>query len=99
MAEIQEGKQNVNEALNRNLLLAEVIPAVQNGFITKEQVAYCLGWKDLVNPNSEPQVVLYNAMGPDVGTVLLATNASIVYGLDARPPSTDKTKYFLSGMG
>lgn len=103
MAETQQEPQNINsesaavhEALNRNLSLAETVPVVQNGFITKEQVAYCLGWKDLVNPNSEPQAVLYNAIGPDVGTVLLSTNATSVYGVDAQPPSIDRTRHFLS---
>lgn len=103
MTEVTDGTQKINDenapahiALNRNLSLAETVPAVQNGFITKEQTAYCLGWKDLVNPNSEPQTVLYNAMGPDAGTVLLTTNATSVYGVDFDPPSLDKTKSYLA---
>lgn len=94
--EIEENSQTEIANFNRNLLLAETVAIVQNGFITKEQTAYCLGWKDLVNSNSRVQTVLYSGMGPDVATVLLTTDATTIYGVDTRPPSTDKTSHYLA---
>lgn len=81
--------------LAKNLALAPTLPIVRSGFISKEQATYCMGWKDIVNPQSEPKVVLYNAMGPDVSTILLATNADTVYGVDFQPPQVTKLMYYL----
>lgn len=85
-----------NAALNRNLSLAEALPCVKNGFIFPEQAAYCIGWKDIVNPTSETQTILYNAMGPDVLTPLLTANAKTVYGVDLRSPEPEKTRRYLA---
>jgi|GEM_PF-4270395 len=86
MAEpVQDQKQQQQEQnpafhaeLQRNLFLAETLPSVKNGFLSREQAAYCMGWKDIVNPQSDPQTILYNAMGPDIVTPLLTTNAATI---------------------
>lgn len=89
---INENKAN---EFNKNFTLAEKIIPVQNKYLSKEQTTYCLGWKNLVNKKSEPCNVMYNAMGPDIATALLTTNATSIYGIEFSPPETKKLKYYL----
>lgn len=63
---------------------AAQIPVVKNKLLLKAQAAYQMAWKELVNPDSRPITVVYNAMGADVSTVLLATDATTIIGLDNR---------------
>lgn len=68
---------NLNELLRK----AEELPAVSNGLMLKQQAAYCLAWNSIVGKQEK---VLYNAMGPDLATVLLTTNASEIIGVDVK---------------
>jgi len=61
-----------------------------------EQVAYSMRLKDIVNPSSTPNYTTrYNAMGADVSTVLYATNADVVEGIEMVGINTALLYYFL----
>jgi hypothetical protein len=66
---------------------AEVLPVVQNHLMSPEQAAYCLGWRDQLNPESRPFRLLYTHMGPDVSTSLTMTDADVIDGVDRQFPS------------
>lgn len=55
------------------------MPAVRNGLLSREHVAYCLAVNSIIGPQ---QKAVYNAMGPDISTVLLVTNPRKVVGVD-----------------
>ncbi len=65
--------------LRELLAKAEVSCAVKNGLLTKEQVTYCMAWRRKIGDQKR---VMYNAMGPDLSTVLLTTNAKDIIGID-----------------
>jgi hypothetical protein len=74
-----------------NLNCAETLPPVKDGSLSKEQAAYCLAWKDIVNPESKKgETIMYNAMGPDFLTAFLVSNAEKIYGIDSNPPTYEK---------
>jgi hypothetical protein len=80
-------KHNFKDNLDR----AEILPPVKNGSISKEQAAYCLGWKDIINPESKQgETIMYNAMGPDFLTAFLVSNAELIYGIDSNLPNYEK---------
>lgn len=86
-----ESKSIEKHSLKENLARAEMLPPVKNSSILKEQVAYCLAWKDIINPESKQgETIMYNAMGPDFLTAFLVSNAEIIYGIDSNLPKYEK---------
>jgi hypothetical protein len=57
------------------------LSCVRYGFMQVEQAMYCLAWKRAVNP-PPTSTVIYNAMGPDVSTLLLSTNATEIVAVE-----------------
>lgn len=84
--------------LQRLLESAESIPIVKNSLLTPEQVVYSLAWRDLVNPGSELISTIYPAIGPDLSTVLITTDATTIYGLDIEPPDINKLREHLLNL-
>lgn len=66
---------------------AEALPVVQNHLMSPEQAAYCLGWRDQLNPEGRPFRLLYTHMGPDVSTSLTMMDADVIDGVDRQFPS------------
>lgn len=58
----------------------EINPLPKIDLMMPLQIKYYLAWHNLIGDQKR---VLYNAMGPDVGTVLLTTNAEKIIGIDA----------------
>lgn len=71
--------------------LAANLPCVTSGFMKVEQAMFCLAWKHTIQPSSNASVV-YNAMGPDITTVLLSTNATEVVAVEKEPVRADALK-------
>jgi hypothetical protein len=72
-------KKMKKESLNQILALVQQTSAVQNSLLRKEHIAYCLSWNEVLGTQKK---VVYNAIGPDISTVLLTTNASEIIGVD-----------------
>lgn len=62
--------------------LAKSSLIAQNGLLRWEHVVYQMAWKKEINPDSKPFSAVYVAMGADVATLLLASNATTVYAID-----------------
>lgn len=71
-------------------------PIVRNRLLRHEHVSYSMAWKRQINPHSRPITVLHTACGPDLSTVLLATNASRIIAVDRFVPQVDSLNLFLS---
>lgn len=56
---------------------AKSLPEIE--LMLPQQIEYCLAWHDLIGDRRK---VLYSAMGPDISTVLLVTNAEKIIGID-----------------
>ncbi len=67
----------------------------RNGLLKPEHVAYCMAWRDEVNPDSRPISVLYGGMGADVSTVFLTTDAEVVIGVDYEEINRERLEGFL----
>jgi hypothetical protein len=55
----------------------ELLPKIE--LMLPQQIEYYLAWHGLIGDRGK---VLYNAMGPDISTVLLVTNAEKIIGID-----------------
>lgn len=74
---------DVSKRYAQHKALAETLPSVQNGLLNKEQIIFSMGHKEIVNPASlNGFIVRYNAIGPDLSTVLFATNAAVIDGIE-----------------
>ncbi len=72
--------------------LARISNIVTNELLSLEQAHYYMQWKDRLNPDDqESYKVLYPCMGADLATVLLATNASHIVGVDMSNPDGDQS--------
>jgi len=60
---------------------ARLQPAVKNNLLREEHVTYLLYWQNIIGKQER---VVYNAMGPDVSTVLLLTDANEIIGIDPK---------------
>ncbi len=65
------------------LEVAEELPAVRNSLLTREHAAYCLALNSMIGRQER---TVYNAMGPDISSVLLLTDASEIIGVDPNCP-------------
>lgn len=76
------GLNNTDESeyLESLLRTAENIVPVKNDLLRKEHAAYCLAVYDMIGRQN---MVAYNAMGPDISTVLLLTNPGEILGIDS----------------
>ena len=64
------------------LELARTFPPVEQGFMQAEQAAYFMAWKQEANQDSRPFTLLYPAMGPDLISALLTTDATRIVAVD-----------------
>lgn len=71
-------------------------PIVINGLLQHAHVSYCMAWKRRVNAHSRPITVLHTSCGPDLSTVLLATNANRIIAVDRSVPTVYGLNLFLS---
>src|SRR3989339_224816 len=60
--------------------------------LRKEHISYLLGWNKLLGNKKK---VLYNAMGPDLSTVLLFANPTEIIGVDPKGFFRDTEEYVL----
>ncbi|MBS3072199.1 hypothetical protein J4408_04370 [Candidatus Pacearchaeota archaeon] len=65
---------------------------VKNKLLRFEHLEYCLAWRNLINPNRRNINVMYRAIGPDLATVLLTTDATKIVGIDTHPPTFKRMK-------
>ena len=61
------------------------LPAVKNGLLSLRHAAYCMAYKQIINPDSKPIKGIYGASGPDLATSLLTFDASEIFYVDRRP--------------
>lgn len=69
------------------ILISKKEPVVKNGLLLEGQVAYNLGLNEIIGPQKK---VVYNAMGPDVSTVLYLTDADEIIGIEKEKFRTRK---------
>lgn len=65
-------------------LVAET-PIVEKGLLRPTLAAYFTSVCETVNPGHQEQEWTYGCMGPDLATILLATDATIIHGIDLAP--------------
>jgi hypothetical protein len=70
--------------------------AVKNNLLLPGQVAYNLGLNQFVGSQKK---VIYNAMGPDISTVLYLTDPDEIIGIDENGVSMLGIDYVLDGEG
>ena len=58
-------------------------PAVQNGLLSAAHAAYCMAWKDCVNPDSQPYASFVSGIGAEFATVLYSTDSDRVEATEA----------------
>ncbi len=74
---IELSRKNID--LDSIINIAKETFAVKNELLRKEHVTYCLAWNKRLGSQNR---VVYNAIGPDVSTILLATNPTEIIGVD-----------------
>ena len=75
--------------------IAEISLISKNLLLNPVFVTYYMGWKHLINPQSRDLSVLYNGMGPDASTILLATNATSITSIDPKHPTLKELSEYL----
>ena len=79
--------------------LARDSQGATNGLLLPEHIAYCMGWKQQVNPNSLPITAMYVGIGPDISTILYTADPTVVLGVDMVPISPSKLEEFIESYG
>lgn len=79
--------------------LAATCPVVQRGLMQLSHATYFMRMKNVLNPDSRELKIVYSCMGADVSTVLMATNARRVSGIDLHKIDPDFLRHYMSKTG
>ncbi len=71
-------KENIQSFMEKAIAFDEKYPYL----FTPEHIAYCLAWKEKINPNSDDYSVFYPGIGHDFTSALLTTNATKITGVN-----------------
>lgn len=71
-------------------------PWISSGLIPSEYSDYLMAFKKQINPKSDDLSLLYGAMGPDLITGLLLTNATSIWGIDFEDLDSLKIQKYLA---
>lgn len=75
--------------------MAHDIYSNTSGILHPEHADYCMAWKGIINPKSQPMTVIYSAMGPDIITPLLLFDPEHIIGIDCKRFDAGLFKGFL----